>query len=132
MYGIGATSGLHVHIGRNATTIQVVWESQVRGEGGVQVDVGTEDCVEYLKGNLLSDPGVRTRLEELGGKEELARELAEVVLLGDQQGKGGISVPLANGQRVMMNNEAEGDNEGEEGVFNVAKESVSLFPPFIT
>jgi len=126
IFGVGLPAGLNVHIGRHATDIIPVIDSLVRPEAHIRVEAGTSDCVTYLAEILSKDQAIRQSVEALSkdifGEDVhkvdlLMEELAEVIL---REEKPRILVPLANGQTVPVGNEET--QEGEEGVFDVAKE----------
>jgi len=128
VFGVGLASGLNVHIGRETTDITAVVDSVVRPEAAVRVNVGTQDCVNYLAEILSKDQTVQASLSDLArtvsdgaiteqSLKNLTIELADVVLKED---KPRLLVPLANGQTVPVGNEK--DENDDEGVFDVAKE----------
>ena len=128
VFGVGLASGLNVHIGRETTDITAVVDSVVRPEAAVRVNVGTQDCVNYLAEILSKGQTVQASLSDLArtvsdgaiteqSLKNLTIELADVVLKED---KPRLLVPLANGQTVPVGNEK--DENDDEGVFDVAKE----------
>lgn len=134
VFGVGASTGLNVHIGYDATDITVVNDSVVCPEAHVRIETGTRDCILYLQDILSKDQAVMDSLrsvctatgvagsDELEQLKTLAEELATVIL---QEEKPRLVVPLANGQTVPVGDDET--DQTEDGVFNVAKEWVTAY-----
>jgi hypothetical protein len=116
----------------------------IRYDAGLHVDVGEDDCVEFLAGLLVQDesiPGggtegapsnavstkawIERTARELNGDVEvvsrtklmdIAKEVARVIIFSE----GSIVVPTMAGGHVHAE-VAQGEEEEEEGVLNVAK-----------
>lgn len=130
LFGVGAVTGMVVHVGTYATEIAVVIESTVRTDLAGCVDVGREDCVRHLSELLSKEDTLQTqiagRLAERNSTlpaGSVFRELAEAIF--DDEDRGKLVVPLATGGKVAVIGE-DGEPEEEEGVLNVAK--MCVFP----
>ncbi|KAJ9104533.1 hypothetical protein QFC21_002029 [Naganishia friedmannii] len=121
LFGVGAMTGMVVHIGTYSTEIGVVVESTVRTDVGGCVNVGKEDCIAYLAELLSKDEDIRRQITENSNSitvESIFRELACGIL--DDEDRSKIMIPLASGQKAVVIGD-DGEQEEEEGVLNVAK-----------
>lgn len=133
LFGVGAVTGMVVHVGTHSTEIAVVVESTVRTDVAGCVEVGREDCIRHLSALLSTEAGVRetinSKMDDNAVRKPSAtvdsalRELAETIL--DDEDRSKIVIPLASGSKAAV----AGDDvleEEEEGVLNVAKMCVDL------
>jgi actin-related protein 9 len=122
LFGVGAMTGMVVHIGTYSTEIGVVVESTVRTDVGGCVNVGKDDCIAHLAELLSKDQEVRKQITENASSsttvEAIFRELATGIL--DDEDRSKIMIPLASGQKAAVVGD-DGEQEEEEGVLNVAK-----------
>jgi actin-related protein 9 len=125
LFGVGAVTGMVVHVGTYSTEIAVVIESTVRTDLAGCVDVGREDCVRHLSDLLSKEDVLQTQIARRIGETSstlaagaVFRELAEAIL--DDEDRGKLVIPLATGSKAAVIGE-DGEPEEEEGVLNVAK-----------
>jgi actin-related protein 9 len=133
LFGVGAVTGMVVHVGSHSTEIAVVVESTVRTDVAGCVEVGREDCIRHLSTLLSTEAGlqdtIRSKIEDSAVRkthstvDSAMRELAETIL--DDEDRSKIVIPLASGSKAVV----AGDDvlqEEEEGVLNVAKMCVKV------
>ncbi|KAJ9115014.1 hypothetical protein QFC22_005342 [Naganishia vaughanmartiniae] len=121
LFGVGAMTGMVVHIGTHSTEIGVVIESTVRTDVGGCVDVGKEDCIAHLAELLSKDEEIHKQITGNASStkvDAIFRELACGILNDEDRSK--IMIPLASGQKAAVIGD-DGEQEEEEGVLNVAK-----------
>ncbi|KAJ9115257.1 hypothetical protein QFC20_001124 [Naganishia adeliensis] len=125
LFGVGAVTGMVVHVGTYSTEIAVVIESTVRTDLAGCVDVGREDCVRHLSDLLSKEDVLQAQIAKRIGETSstltagaVFRELAEAIL--DDEDRGKLVIPLATGSKAAVIGE-DGEPEEEEGVLNVAK-----------
>lgn len=125
LFGMNATTGVVLHIGRYKSSAIVVTDSIVRWECSTSVDIGEVDCELALEKLLLADDSLDKQLLKAaeteswapGQKEKLVKEIREFIFAectGDD-----IEVPLAKSapKTIVMASAPE----KEEDEFDVAK-----------
>ncbi|EKC98993.1 RNA polymerase II transcription factor [Trichosporon asahii var. asahii CBS 8904] len=127
LFAMNAVSGAVLHIGREASEVNIVYDSIVRWEATATVDVGEVDCERHLEKLLLADEKLDKELKSVAGvesfapgqKEQYVKEIREFIFaecVGDD-----IEVPIAKTAvkaAVVTSNKKP---EEEDDAFDVAK-----------
>lgn len=125
LFGLNASTGVVLHIGRNSSEAIVVTDYVVRWETATSVNIGEADCESHLEKLLLKDEALDKELKaaaevdswSAGQKEKLVKEIREFIFAectGDD-----IEVPQAKtGAKSVV---VDVVKPQEEEAFDVAK-----------
>lgn len=127
LFAMNAVSGAVLHIGRETSEVNIVYDSIVRWEATATVDVGEADCERHLEKLLLADEKLDKELKSVAGvesfapgqKEQYVKEIREFIFaecVGDD-----IEVPVAKTAVKAAIVTANKKPEEEDDAFDVAK-----------